>query len=105
MTRPLSADSPLLQPITVGAWQLPNRIWMAPLTRNRADDDGTSNALMAEYYGQRAGSAALIVSPIDTEPATSGWRLVVPTYYALRVSRDAIYEHAALALYTWRGWI
>jgi uncharacterized SAM-binding protein YcdF (DUF218 family) len=55
---------------------------------------------------RKAGlSAALIVSPIDTEPATSGWRLVVPTYYALRVSRDAIYEHAALALYSWRGWI
>lgn len=49
--------------------------------------------------------AVLIVSPIDTEPPTSGWRLVVPTYYALRVSRDAIYEHAALALYIWRGWI
>jgi uncharacterized SAM-binding protein YcdF (DUF218 family) len=49
--------------------------------------------------------AALIVSPIDNEPPTSGWRFVVPTYYALRVSRDAIYEHAALALYTWRGWI
>lgn len=49
--------------------------------------------------------ATLIVSPIDNEPPTSGWWLVVPTYYALRVSRDAIYEHAALALYTWRGWI
>jgi uncharacterized SAM-binding protein YcdF (DUF218 family) len=49
--------------------------------------------------------ASLVASPIDTEPPTSGWRLVVPSYYALRVSRDAIYEHAALALYRWRGWI
>jgi uncharacterized SAM-binding protein YcdF (DUF218 family) len=48
---------------------------------------------------------ALIASPIDTEPPTSGWRLWVPSYYALRVSRDAIYEHAALAYYGWRGWI
>jgi uncharacterized SAM-binding protein YcdF (DUF218 family) len=50
-------------------------------------------------------SFALIASPIDTEPATSGWRLFVPSYYALRVSRDAIYEHAALAYYTRKGWI
>lgn len=47
----------------------------------------------------------LIASPIDTEPPTAGWRLLVPSYYALRVSRDAIYEHAALFYYHWRGWI
>jgi hypothetical protein len=29
----------------------------------------------------------------------------VPTYYALRVSRDAIYEHVALRYYRWHGWI
>jgi uncharacterized SAM-binding protein YcdF (DUF218 family) len=46
----------------------------------------------------------LVASPIDTEPPTSGWRSFVPSYYALRVSRDAIYEHAALAYYGWRGW-
>ena len=50
-------------------------------------------------------SCALVASPIDTEPATSGWRLFVPSYYALRVSRDAIYEHAALAYYAREGWI
>jgi uncharacterized SAM-binding protein YcdF (DUF218 family) len=50
-------------------------------------------------------SCALVASPIDTEPATSGWRLFVPSYYALRVSRDAIYEHAALAYYAHKGWI
>jgi uncharacterized SAM-binding protein YcdF (DUF218 family) len=53
-----------------------------------------------------AGLAAmLIASPIDTEPPTSGWRVLVPSYYALRVSRDAIYEHFALSYYSWRGWI
>jgi uncharacterized SAM-binding protein YcdF (DUF218 family) len=55
----------------------------------------------------RAGGLhlSLIASPIDTEPPTTGWRLVVPSYYALRVSRDAIYEHAALTYYGWQGWI
>lgn len=49
--------------------------------------------------------ALLLASPIDTEPPTSGWRTLVPSYYALRVSRDAIYEYFALRYYSWRGWI
>lgn len=47
----------------------------------------------------------LAPSPIDDEPPVSGWRRWVPTYYALRVSRDAIYEHIALLYYRWKGWI
>jgi len=47
----------------------------------------------------------LIPSAIDTEPPTSGVRVFVPSYVALRVSRDAIYELAALAYYGWRGWV
>jgi uncharacterized SAM-binding protein YcdF (DUF218 family) len=47
----------------------------------------------------------LAPSPIDVEPPTAGiWRFV-PTYTALRVSRDAIYERWALAYYRYRGWI
>jgi uncharacterized SAM-binding protein YcdF (DUF218 family) len=55
----------------------------------------------------RAGGldVKLVSSPIDIEPPTSGiWRFV-PTYVALRASRDSLYEHAALAYYRWRGWI
>ena len=47
----------------------------------------------------------LLASPIDAEPPASGWRRFVPSYIALRASRDAIYEHAALAYYRYRGWI
>ncbi len=46
----------------------------------------------------------LVASPIDTEPPTRGLWLFVPVYSALRVSRDALYEHAALAYYGWQGW-
>ena len=49
--------------------------------------------------------AAIVASPIDDEPPVSGPRLWVPTYIALRVSRDALYEHAALVYYRWRGWV
>jgi 2,4-dienoyl-CoA reductase-like NADH-dependent reductase (Old Yellow Enzyme family) len=52
----------LFDPLKVGALQLPNRIVMAPLTRSRAIGEGrVPNALMAEYYTQRA-SAGLILS-------------------------------------------
>jgi 2,4-dienoyl-CoA reductase-like NADH-dependent reductase (Old Yellow Enzyme family) len=52
----------LFDPIRVGDVNLPNRIIMAPLTRSRAVGDGrVPNALMAEYYVQRA-SAGLILS-------------------------------------------
>jgi len=53
--------SNLFKPITVGAITLPNRIVMAPLTRCRAGAGRVPNALMAEYYAQRA-SAGLILS-------------------------------------------
>ncbi|BFU43645.1 alkene reductase [Krasilnikovia sp. MM14-A1004] len=67
---PLRADSPLLQPLTVGALQVPNRIWMAPLTRNRAGVDGTPSALQAEYYGQRAGAGVIIAE--GSQPSAVG---------------------------------
>jgi 2,4-dienoyl-CoA reductase-like NADH-dependent reductase (Old Yellow Enzyme family) len=51
----------LFDPVRIGAWDLPNRIIMAPLTRERAGAERIPNALMAEYYAQRA-SAGLIVS-------------------------------------------
>jgi 2,4-dienoyl-CoA reductase-like NADH-dependent reductase (Old Yellow Enzyme family) len=52
----------LFAPIKFGAFDLPNRIIMAPLTRSRAVGGGrVPNDLMAKYYGQRA-SAGLIIS-------------------------------------------
>lgn len=47
---------------------------------------------------------ALAPSPVDTEPPRSGAWTLVPHYSALRVSRDALYECAAIAYYRWRGW-
>lgn len=55
----------------------------------------------------RAGAMDLLLipSPMDDEPRTSGLRLLLPSLAALTVSRDALYEIAALAYYRWRGWI
>ncbi|WP_274381894.1 alkene reductase [Noviherbaspirillum sedimenti] len=43
----------MFEPVRVGAWQLPNRVVMAPLTRNRAPAQ-MPTPLMATYYAQRA---------------------------------------------------
>lgn len=47
--------------LNLGDLTLPNRVIMAPLTRCRTSADRVPNALMAEYYSQRAG-AGLIIS-------------------------------------------
>ena len=53
---------PTLQdPLRIGAWNLRNRIIMAPLTRCRCSEGRVPNELMAEYYRQRS-SAGLILS-------------------------------------------
>ncbi len=49
----------LFTPLQAGALNLPNRIVMAPLTRNRAPH-AVPNALMATYYEQRATAGLLI---------------------------------------------
>ncbi|MBE7940988.1 MULTISPECIES: alkene reductase [Ramlibacter] len=51
--------SSLFSPLRVGRMELPNRIVMAPLTRNRAPD-AIPTPLMAEYYAQRASAGLLI---------------------------------------------
>jgi N-ethylmaleimide reductase len=60
----------LFEPTSAGKLQLRNRIVMAPLTRNRADEHGVPRDIAAIYYGQRAG-AGLIISE-GTQPSAVG---------------------------------
>jgi 2,4-dienoyl-CoA reductase-like NADH-dependent reductase (Old Yellow Enzyme family) len=82
----------MFDPVTLGDFRLPNRIVMAPLTRNRATLPGrVPNALMAEYYAQRASAGLIISEAVSVEPRgvgypstpgvwtdeqTEGWKLV-----------------------------
>ena len=63
---------PLLSPLRVGAWELPNRVVLAPLTRNRAIGN-VPNALMAEYYAQRASGGLLIAEATQIAPDALGY--------------------------------
>jgi N-ethylmaleimide reductase len=60
----------LFEPISVQSWNLPNRLVMAPLTRNRATAGMVPGELAVEYYAQRA-SAGLIVTE-GTQPSAVG---------------------------------
>ncbi|WP_144790506.1 alkene reductase [Kocuria palustris] len=60
----------LFDPLILGAVQAPNRVVMAPLTRLRAQADGTPSELNIEYYAQRASVGLLTTE--GTYPATVG---------------------------------
>ena len=47
----------------------------------------------------------LAPSPLDEPPVSGGFRLGIPSYRALRLTRDALYEHLALAYYRRSRWI
>lgn len=62
--------SSLWQPFTLGRVELSHRLALAPMTRNRANDDGTPGDLVAEYYGQRASLGLLITE--GAQPSADG---------------------------------
>ena len=64
----------LFDPIVVGDLTLPNRILMAPLTRLRAGASQIPNALMAEYYAQRASAGLIISEGVPVSPQGVGYR-------------------------------
>jgi N-ethylmaleimide reductase len=87
----------LFTPIKVGPLMLPNRIVMAPLTRNRAGPGDVPRELNATYYAQRASAGLIIteaspVAPlghgypatpgIHTEAQVAGWQTVTRAVHA-----------------------
>ena len=63
----------LLSPVKVGRYDLPNRIVMAPLTRNRAVAGNVPQALNAEYYAQRASAGLIISEATQISPQGLGY--------------------------------
>ena len=63
----------LFDPISIGDLVLPNRVVMAPLTRLRAGESQIPNALMAEYYAQRASAGLIITEGVPVSPQGVGY--------------------------------
>ncbi|MFF5260068.1 alkene reductase [Actinomadura viridis] len=55
----------LFEPVTVGKLELRNRVFMAPMTRSRAFEEGRVGELTAEYYAQRAAAGLIITEAIQ----------------------------------------
>ena len=63
----------LFDPLQLGALHLPNRIFLAPLTRARAGQQRVPNALMAEYYRQRASAGLILTEATSVTPMGVGY--------------------------------
>ncbi|WP_306754944.1 alkene reductase [Paracoccus actinidiae] len=63
----------LFDPLSIGSLTLGNRIVMAPLTRARAGADRIPNAMMAEYYAQRASAGLILSEATSVTPMGVGY--------------------------------
>jgi len=87
----------LFSPFRLGPLALPNRIVMAPMTRNRAGPGNAPTALNASHYAQRASAGLIVaeasqVSPqglgypgtpgIHSDAQVAGWKLVTDAVHA-----------------------
>jgi N-ethylmaleimide reductase len=113
----------IFSPFTLGPLQLPNRVVMAPMTRNRAGRGNAPGALNATYYAQRASAGLIIseatqISPqgvgypgtpgIHSAEQVAGWRGVTKAVQAAggrmylqlwhvgRISHPSLQPHGAL---------
>ncbi len=72
--------SQLYTPIKVGMNTLSNRLVMAPMTRSRAEHDGTPGQLAAEYYSQRASIGLIVAEGTQPSDDAQGY-LTTPGIY------------------------
>lgn len=63
----------LYDPIDFGGLQLSNRVFMAPLTRNRALPDGTPGPWAETYYRQRSSAGLIITEATQISPMGKGY--------------------------------
>jgi N-ethylmaleimide reductase len=66
------SNAKLFQPLSAGPLSLKNRVAMAPMTRSRAPG-AVPNALMGEYYHQRASAGLIITEGTAPAPEALGY--------------------------------
>jgi N-ethylmaleimide reductase len=65
---------------TVGTLELPNRMVMAPMTRNRADENGVPKPMTAAHYAQRATAGLLITEATQVSEKANGYMFTPGVY-------------------------
>lgn len=76
----------LFDPIQIRKLSLANRTVMSPLTRSRAVEHNTPNALMAEYYAQRACAGLIITEGTSPSPNGLGYPRIPGLFNAAHVA-------------------
>ena len=119
----MNHDQHLFKPFQLGSISLPNRIVMAPLTRNRAQPGNVPGPMNVTYYTQRATAGLIIteatqVSPqgvgypntpgIHSKEQIAGWRMVTEAvhdrggriflqlWHCGRISHPSFHDNGAL---------
>ena len=69
----MSYKADLFSSLTLGAYELSNRIVMAPLTRSRAGEGNVPQALNADYYAQRASVGLIVTEATQISPEGVGY--------------------------------
>jgi N-ethylmaleimide reductase len=99
----------LHSPIRFGAFDAPNRIFMAPLTRCRADADHVPTDIMVEHYAQRASAGLLIAEATMAMEGNSSFWMEPGIYSAAQVAgwkkvTDAVHAKGGrIFLQIWHG--
>ena len=97
----------LARPLRLGPLELPHRVVMAPMTRNRAGPGNAPHALNAEYYSQRASAALVITEATQVSEQGVGYPLTPgihsPEQVAgWRLATDAVHRAGGrIALQLW----
>ena len=87
----------LFEPIQLGELVLGNRMVMAPMTRNRADENGTATPMMATHYRQRTSAGLIISESSPISPQAIGYPFTPGLYKDAHVEGwrrvvDAVHE-------------
>ncbi len=89
---------PLFTPYTLGFLSLPNRMVMAPMTRNRADANGIPKPMTATHYVQRATAGLLITEATQVSDKANGYMFTPGVYTEAqargwRTVTDAVHQN------------
>ncbi len=88
----------LFDSVQLGPLTLPNRVFMAPMTRSRANPDGVHSELAASYYSQRAAAGLIITEATQISRMGKGYVNTPGIYspqqvHAWRNIVDAVHRH------------
>lgn len=94
-------EADLFTPIQIGPHPLPNRIIMAPLTRNRAGEGNVPQEMNVTYYTQRASAGLIITEASQVSPQGVGYPLTPGIHSEAQITgwqkvTDAVHQQDGL---------